>query len=598
MKEFILQSYEPGSTLLMVEDNPSDALLFKTMIERVSCNYISIELADNFTKALSQLKQQNYTALLLDLNLPDIDDAGQAIQQIQQINSRLPIVILTSSDDPALPLKLLRLGAQDYMCKNEVTPSILLRSLRYAKERKNIELELKRALKKQANQNELLKSIVRKDSLTGLPNRLYFFDFCKRSLNLAKRHNTVMAVLYFDINGFKYINDTYGHTTGDLLLKEIGNKVSSALRKEDMLFRLSGDEFAIIAEQLHAEVQAYPIAKRINNAISISPIKIGQYNIDVSISIGIAVYPDSQTVQELVKHADIAMYEAKYNSDHFACFYSKRLDSLNNRQVEIANLLPTGIRRKEFSVVYQPVINCLTSDCSGVEAQIRWNNKELGNVPPDEFIGIAENSTYGSALCCYVIRESAKLIKRLNGKYQPHIGVSINVAARQLTNPTFFNNLLNTIAEVNLPPEMLCIEITERQIIQNLKLCEATLNKIKQYGVQIALDNYGTGFSSITHLKNLPFDKIKIDKSLISHLDTDGKNFALTDAIIAMARHLDLTVIAEGVERREELDLLVKIGCDEVQGYYLSRPIAPASMQELLGNMSTGQSNFKSSSAI
>ncbi|MCX4028278.1 GGDEF domain-containing response regulator [Endozoicomonas sp. SM1973] len=577
----------------MVEDNPSDALLFKTMIERASNNYISIDTVDTYSETLNKLKGNHYTAVLLDLHLPDIDNFENIIKTIEKITPELPVVILTGSEDHSLPLKLIRLGVQDYLCKNEVTPSILMRSLRYAKERKEIQLELKKALKNQANQNELLKSIVRKDSLTSLPNRIYFFDFCKRALNLAKRQNTVMAVLYFDINGFKCINDTYGHTAGDQVLKELGIKVTKALRKEDMLFRLSGDEFAIIAEHLHAEVQAYPIAKRINEAVSTLPIKIGQFNIDVTISIGIAVYPDSQTVQELVKHADIAMYEAKHNSDHFACFYSKRLDNLNNRNIKIASLLPSGLRRKEFSVVYQPIINCLTGDCSGVEALIRWNNSELGYIPPEEFINIAENSVYGSTLCCYVIREASKLIKQLNGKYLPFISVSINVAARQFTNPTFFNNLINTIKEVNLPPEMLCIEITERQVIQNLKVCETALNKIKQYGIQIALDDYGTGFSSITHLKNLPFDKIKIDRSLINNLHKDAKNFALTDAIISMARHLDLTVVAEGVEHQEELEILVKIGCDEVQGFHLSKPISAHNLKESFADIKSDKSQNK-----
>lgn len=598
MKEFILQSYEPNSQLLMIEDNPSDALLFKTMIERASEHYVTIKVTNSLKDAIATLKEDTYTALLLDLHLPDSDNAEITIQQIAQEYPKLPIVILTGSSDHTLPLKLLHLGAQDYLCKDEVTPSFLMRSLRYAKERKSIELKLKDSLIHQSEQNTLLKSIVRRDPLTGLPNRVSFFELCKKALNTAKRHNYVMAVLYFDLNGFKQVNDNYGHIVGDNLLKEIGKRVTKVLRKEDLLFRLSGDEFAIIAEHLHAEVQAYPIAKRVNDAISAASIKIGRHYIEASTSIGIAVFPDSQTARELVKHADMAMYEAKHHSNHFACFYNKRLDELNNRQVSISNLLPKGLMRKEFSVVYQPIINCLTGDCSGIEALSRWNNKELGNVTTNEFIDIAENSVYGSTLCCYVVREASKLIKQLNGKYTHPVKVAVNVSARQLTNPSFFDNLLKAIDEAKLPPEVMCIEITERQVINNLRLCEVTLKKIKQRGVQIALDDYGTGFSSITHLKNLAIDKIKIDRSLIRHIDTDTKNFALTDAIIAMSRHLGLTVVAEGVERQEELDLLIEIGCDEVQGFHLSKPLNSNDMQSLFRDNLPRQNTYLLQQAI
>lgn len=396
----------------------------------------------------------------------------------------------------------------------------------------------------------------------------------------ARRNHDVLAVLYFDLNGFKKINDVYGHAIGDEMLRHVAANVNDVLRQCDTIARLGGDEFVVLCASLNSAAQARAIAQKIEHAAH-QPLEIEGNRLQVGISVGIATFPECQTVNELLRFSDLAMYEAKHRAKNPVVFWTGALEQQHQRQLEIERALPKALQSSEFQILFQPLIKTQTGQCVGVEALSRWYSKELGTVSPEDFIPVAETSDLAEHLLALVVTRTADLLGEIGHRqHSPHAAlqkIALNISARQLQRSGFADRLTKQLKQLGIPPSRLSLEITERQIIENLARCRSQLEQLSALGVQISLDDYGTGYSSITHLKQLQMiSTLKIDRSLISFIDQNSQNQALTAGIIEMGRRLGISIVAEGVERKEEWEVLRALNCDYFQGFCVA-PALPAS---------------------
>lgn len=564
---------------LMAEDNSRDAELFSEMLIKASKGRFRIVCVDSFEKTMEALHNDQYKALILDFNLPG-SEGFDNLRRLSSSHPELPIVVLTGLDDDDIAKESFQLGVQDFLSKQHINPEIFIRAIKSAVERKTIEQQLKQALEQSVFLNKQLDSMAREDPVTKIPNRWYFCEATERAIVSADRMNHKFAVLYLDLDEFKRVNDTFGHDIGDQVLKTVASRVKHVLRSEDTLARIGGDEFAVLLDKMKDVVFAYPIARNIYNSIC-KPMRIRNIDISLSVSIGVAVYPESNSVDNLLRHADIAMYEAKNNKDYFVHFYTKHHDKVCQRRLALENNLITNLNLDEFNVHYQTIVDAKTHQSIAVEALLRWHSRELGSCKPDEFIPIAEWSDCIHTLSDFVLSQSLELLRSLLSQGQTIQKVAVNIGGKQFADRQLAKRILNRIDEMEILPEYLCLEITERQIIDNIGQCQVQLEFLKARGVRIALDDYGTGFSSIAHLKQLPIDIIKIDRSLISHIDSNMQNQALTAGIIEMAHRLNIEVTGEGIERPQEADILSELDCDYLQGFLYSKPV---DQQTLLKN--------------
>lgn len=557
---------------LMAEDNPNDVELVTKMLRKAFQDDYTIVCVDRFSKIIDALNQNSFNALILDINLPD----RSGVLNITHLVSKypdLPIVILTGQENLDLAYEALENGAQDYLTKSNVTAEILQRSLRYAKERKQIESRLKTALEDADLRNIQLESLAKHDPLTGLPNRAYFHESAERILHSCDRENKSAALLYFDLNGFKKVNDTYGHLIGDQLLMQVSNRMAGVVRDSDMLARLGGDEFVVITDPLQHRDQIYPLVKRILRQFN-SPFEIEGHQVVVSTSIGVAFYPNADNLDLLVKHADCAMYKAKESKESNVCFYTDKMASQFSRYQDIELEIGKALENDQIYSTFQPITPLNKDKPVMLEALARWTSPKLGHVPADEFIGVAEYTPAINGITRAVIKDTAALIEKLNHLNLDIKKISINVCSSQLSSSHFCKLLFEWIKIHNIPARAVCIELTERQLVESFEECRKQVIQLKSHGIKMSLDDFGSGFSSITHLLGLPFDYLKIDRRLIQGIDKNDKNQALVAGVIEMAHRLNMEVIAEGVEEKAEMDTLKVLKCDYIQGFFIAKPMS------------------------
>lgn len=412
------------------------------------------------------------------------------------------------------------------------------------------------------------------DTITGLPNRTLFIDRLNQEVKKSKRSGKSFALLVLDLDRFKEVNDSYGHQKGDLLIKEIGTRLSSCVRESDTVSRLGGDEFTIILSEFNQVNDIDHLVLKILDSISASCLLDGDI-IYVTASVGIALFPDNTIdSDELLKHADMAMYSAKNNGKNTFAFFTQSMQKHAFEKTNIANNLRNALVRKEFLLLYQPIINLNTLEMHKAEALIRWQHPDEGLISPALFIPIAEDTGQIVEIGEWVFKEAVKAIKTCREKIHPEFQMSINKSPLQFrmdNKPhTSWFGFLNAL---NLPGNCLVIEITESLLLDKSAGLNEKLKDLKEAGIQIALDDFGTGYSSLSYLKHYDIDYIKIDQVFVKNLKPNSEDFVLCEAIIVMAHKLNMKVIAEGVETAEQLKLLQSIGCDFGQGYYFSRPI-------------------------
>lgn len=432
-----------------------------------------------------------------------------------------------------------------------------------------------------ANYKETIEFQAYHDDLTGLPNRRLLQETLNKSIGQGSDKNT--AVLFFDLDRFKFINDTFGHTIGDELLKEVGNRVQPLLENDQCLYRTGGDEFVIFAQD-RTRNDAENIAKRIIQRLS-EPFIIDGYEIVTSASIGISIYPDDAiNPEEIFKNTDVAMYRAKENGKNQYCFYNQETNDSLIRKAQLEKDLHKAVENQEFVLHYQPQINIQTMKMTGVEALVRWNHPELGTIAPSEFIPLAEESGLINPLGEWIVMTAARQMKEWTDVGCPAIQVAVNLSAKQFQQGNLVNVMKRVIQETGIDPNYLELEITEGMAMIDHSYTNKKLKQLKTLGVKISLDDFGTGYSSLNYLKSFPIDKLKIDKSFVNEIEVDKVNEMMVSTIITMAHHLNLRVIAEGVENESQLNFLKQENCDEVQGYYFGKPMVASELEEWLEN--------------
>ncbi|MDH5720350.1 MAG: EAL domain-containing protein [Spirochaetia bacterium] len=422
------------------------------------------------------------------------------------------------------------------------------------------------------------------DPLTKLPNRTLFEDRLEQKLHEAEKHSEKAALLYFDLDNFKFLNDTIGHRKGDDFLKIAASKIYEELTKksEDILFsRFGGDEFCVLLEQLESPNEAALVSKKINE-IFLKSFKIDEHEFYSGASIGIAVYPeDGGDAQSLLKAADMAMFHAKNNNKNSYQFFTRQMNKRAFEWMLYEFHLRNAVDNNELEVFFQPKVDTLTQEVVGMEALLRWRHPEFGMVSPGTFIPIAEDAGLINKLGLWVLEESCRQTRLLHEKGYDKLKVSVNVSGFQLQAGNFIDLVETTLKKAGLSNEFLELEVTETTLMKNMKSAVEKLNQIKDLNIRISMDDFGTGYSSISYLRKLPIDRLKIDQSFIRDLD-DNRGKSVVSAIISLGKNLGLDIIAEGVESREQLRFLEFNLCDEIQGYYYSPPVSVVDFEVFL----------------
>ena len=419
------------------------------------------------------------------------------------------------------------------------------------------------------------------DNLTGLPNRTLLYRLTDQALAEARRNRLHGALLFIDLNRFKPINDSLGHGVGDRLLQQVAERLRGTVRTEDVVARLGGDEFVIALFDIARREHAAMVAQKVIAALD-TPFLIDGHELRVGVAIGISVYPrDGFETETLLRMADIAMYRSKETGQDGYTFYSREMNQRALERLRIESGLRHGIEQNELLLHYQPKVDIATGHIVGVEALVRWQHPDLGMMPPDAFIPIAEESGLIVHLSAWVLRAALLQARAWSDAGLPAIRVAINLSARDFS-PGLAGRLQSLLEEHAVPANRVELEITEGMLTHSSEEVIAMMDSLTALGVSLSLDDFGTGYSSLAYLKRFPIDTLKIDRSFVTGIPQDGNDCAIAGAIISMAQRLGHRVIAEGVETREQLEFLKSLGCQEIQGHYFSPPVPAAMFESML----------------
>lgn len=428
------------------------------------------------------------------------------------------------------------------------------------------------------------------DTLTTLPNRILFQEQLSLAMKRAHAKQTQIAVLYFDLDDFKRVNDTFGHAVGDKLLLEVGNRLVDTLRISpvihemtkacDVIARMGGDEFIIILNDIISEQEVEGIAQRIINVVS-EPYRVDEYELFTSPSIGIAIYPkDGLETDTLLKNADMAMYEAKRIGKNMYMVHNQDMEDKALRRYNIDAQMRSALENDEFSVNYQVQVDLNTGKLFSAEALVRWHSDNLGFVSPGEFIPVAEENGLIISIGEWVMHKACSQAKEWLDSGFPIAQVAVNISVMQFMRSDFVSVVKNTLNATNLPAECLELEITESLLAADINYAIRTLSELNELGVTLSIDDFGTGYSSLSQLKHFPIDRVKIDQSFIANVTENRDDAAITRAVIAMANSMDINVLAEGVETADHFNFLIENGCHEIQGYLISKPVSAEQLND------------------
>jgi diguanylate cyclase (GGDEF)-like protein len=433
-----------------------------------------------------------------------------------------------------------------------------------------------------ARTDERINYLATHDGLTGLPNRVMFSELLKVSIETSQRHDRQFALLFIDLDRFKIINDTLGHAEGDALLVKMSERFRDSVRASDVVARLGGDEFVIILQEVADRQQVADIARKVLSAATKSVLLSGQ-ECRITASIGVAMFPaDGDDEQTLVKNADMAMYLAKDEGKNSVRFHSTEMKAPSTERLMLEASLRRAIERNELVIHYQPKRALRTEQITGVEALLRWNHPDLGFLPPNKFIPLAEETGLIIPIGLWVLKTACHQSMEWQRQGLPPMSMAVNLSPRQFTHDGLLASIEDVLTETGMPPQLLQLEITEGMVMQNVERSIEVLKALKGRGVHLAIDDFGTGYSSMSPIKRFPVDTLKIARSFVRNLSADTDDKAIADAIIGLGRALGLTIVAEGVETAEQETFLRDHACDEMQGFLLSQAVPADEIAEFI----------------
>jgi diguanylate cyclase (GGDEF)-like protein/PAS domain S-box-containing protein len=685
--------------LLLVEDNPADVRLLREIFHEQTSHNTELTQVETIGEAEKYLAASVAPdIILLDLGLPDAQGL-EAIRRARAAAPRVPLVVLTALDDESVAARALQEGVQDYLIKGEIDARGLLRALRYAVERKSMEVALfaekelaqvtlnsigdavictdvlgkvtflnpvaermtgwsreeaagkavaevfrivdaadhkttPNVMEMAITQDRIMHlpsncMLIQRDGfeipiddsvapihdregqasgvvivfhdvgstrtmalqmahsahhdfLTGLPNRKLLNDRVRQAISSASRNAKKVAVLFLDLDGFKHINDSLGHSIGDRLLQSVAKRLTASVRGSDTVSRQGGDEFVVLLSEVEHSEGAVTTMKRLLQAVT-EPHSIDVHDLHITACIGVSIYPDDGLDAEtLIKNADTAMFQAKENGRQNFQFFKPAMNTRAVERQSIEGSLRRALERQEFAVHYQPKINLKTGTISGAEALIRWTHPTRGPVSPAQFIPVAEDCGLILPIGNWVLREACKQARTWVAEGLPLGTMGVNISAIEFRNESFLEGVFAILEDTGLEPRFLELELTESVLMKRPESTASILQALRAKGVQVAVDDFGTGYSSLSYLQKFSIDALKIDQSFVRRITTAPDETTIVTAVISMARSLKLRVVAEGVETLNELEFLQARHCDEAQGYYFSRPVPAEEFAKLL----------------
>jgi len=597
----------PNPRLLIVDDISDNRAILMRRFQRRGFEVVE---AESGFAAIELINRESFDLVLLDVMMPGIDGI-ETLKRIrgQQSASALPVIMVTAKSESNNIVDALELGANDYVTKpvdfavalarvntqisrKRAEQQVALANEELRKANEDLERRVQERTSLLADANQRLKVeiadreesqarsqyLAYHDSLTGLGNRLLFKEQLEEALNDVLITPHPLAVLFLDLDGFKAINDTLGHSIGDMLLKSVAGRLNDILPRTDRIARLGGDEFAILQISAPQPTSSVALAKKIIEVVSL-PYSIEGHNVTVGASVGIALgHAGNINTANFMKSADLAMYAAKYDGRGTYRMFDPEMDAIVQVRRALERDMRTALAQDGFKLFYQPLVNLQTKKVTAFEALMRWNHPERGMVPPSEFIPVAEEIGLIVQLGEWALRQACGDAMG----WPDYISVSVNLSPLQFAKGSLVATVMNALASSGLPASRLELEITESVLLEKSERNIGILNQLRDLGVRISMDDFGTGYSSIGYLRSFQFDKIKIDQSFVRDLLVDKGSLAIVRAIAGLGVSFGMTTTAEGVETEEQMRCLNLEGCIEVQGYLYSKPVPADEINELL----------------
>ena len=554
---------QSGLKILVVEENEDDYEALKNLIHEVYGDTVHVATVAAPSSAIELIDQQiegYYDILFVAAGNQEQEAIGAVKVLTDDTGIKVPVVVMGTSEDADYDQKILDAGASDWLVKQNLTARDLKRIVRYATSKRLYD--------------ERIEHLAFHDPLTSLPNRVLLQDRLEQVLARVHRREGYAAIMFLDLDNFKTINDSLGHSVGDLLLREVAQRIKTCCRAEDTVARLGGDEFVILLPdsgkpEQHTIRGARKVANKVLKAIS-EPLVLQGNELHMTTSIGIAIVNrESVSVDTVLRQADTAMYEAKSAGKDSCCFFVESMEEAVLQQVRIESQLRAGLKNDEFMLHYQPIVDTESLELVGAEALVRWDSPVLGKVSPAVFVPIAETCGLIWSLGEKILQEACEFLAATPVLQQ----LSVNISSEQIHRPNFVPFIKDLVEKTQLKPGRLVFELTETVLLADLDKAAVAMQELREFGIRFALDDFGTGYSSLSYLKQLPFDYVKIDHSFTRDVTHSSDDQAIIDAILSLGKVLRFKVTAEGVETQEQLKYMQDHGCNTVQGYYFSQPL-------------------------
>jgi diguanylate cyclase (GGDEF)-like protein len=571
---------EEKVNILIVDDRSENLLTLEAIIDNEEYRLMK---AHSGEEALKLLLKHDFAVILLDVQMPGMDGFTTAkFIKAREKTKNIPILFITANNLDSQHIFMgYSVGAIDYILK-PFDPIVLKAKVEGFVEMYNLKNKLIRQTEELSKRNKMIEYMAYHDGLTDLPNRRMFNEQVPKLLNQSKNKNQTLGIMYIDLDRFKYVNDSLGHIVGDKLLQKVSKRLASSIREGDFVARLGGDEYTIILPDTDRE-NALEVAETILESFK-QAFHIDQYELFITTSIGLSIFPyDGEDSMTLLKNADTALYRAKEQGKNKYKVYHSGMNMYSYRSFLMQNDLRKAIDKEELVLVYQPRVHIDSRNVTSAEALLRWNHPSWGIISPEEFIPLAEENGQIFEIGIWVLRKVCEQIRIWKDKGISPVRIAVNFSAQQFLQKNLIDKIKLILSETNVNPELIEVEITEHVILGNETITIQALEQLKNLGVRISLDDFGTGYSSLDNLRQFPFDTIKIDKSFTQDMLTNQyKSKAIVETMGTLAKHLNMSVIAEGVETEEQLAILGNLYCQEYQGYLFSIPVLPDEFERFL----------------